>query len=83
MLKIKLPDGSVRDYDAPTTAGQVAADIGPGLAKAALGARIGSELVDLTREISEDCELALITAKTREGEVDEAGLQPSQFLLPE
>lgn len=75
MLKIKLPDGSVRDYDAPTTAGQVAADIGPGLAKAALGARIGNELVDLTREISEDCELALITAKTREGEVDEDGLQ--------
>ena len=75
MLKIKLPDGSVRDYDAPTTAGQVAADIGPGLAKAALGAKIGGELVDLSRQISEDCELALITAKTREGEIDDDGLQ--------
>ena len=75
MFNITRPDGSTREYDAPTTAGQVAADIGPGLAKAALGARIGTELVDLTREISQDCELALITAKTREGEVDEDGLQ--------
>ena len=37
MPRITLPDGSERQYDAPTTPGQVAADIGPGLAKAALG----------------------------------------------
>ena len=77
MPRITLPDGSERSYDAPTSAAQVAADIGPGLAKAALGATINGELVDLSQPIDTDCELSLVTAKTRDGKIDEQGL----FLL--
>ncbi len=74
MPRITLPDGSERQYDAPTTPAQVAADIGPGLAKSALGATIGGVLCDLGTEIDADCELSLVTAKTRDGAPDENGL---------
>ncbi|MEY4182365.1 MAG: hypothetical protein RLZZ217_991, partial [Planctomycetota bacterium] len=40
MPRITLPDGTIKSYDAPVTAAQVAADIGAGLAKAALGAKV-------------------------------------------
>ncbi|MDG2480724.1 MAG: TGS domain-containing protein, partial [Alphaproteobacteria bacterium] len=43
-VAITLPDGSVREYDAPTTGADVAASIGPGLAKAALAVRVDGEL---------------------------------------
>ena len=49
LLKISLPDGSVREMPAGSTPADVAAAIGPGLAKAALAARIDGELVDLAR----------------------------------
>ena len=62
MPVITLPDGSRREFDGETSPAQVAADIGPGLAKAAIGARINGELVDLSTPISEDVELALVTA---------------------
>ena len=75
MPKITLPDGSVRTYSEATTPAEVAADIGPGLAKAALGARVDGRMVDLSHPIDTDAELGLITAKTREGEVDEDALQ--------
>ncbi len=71
---IRLPDGSERRYDAPVTAAQVAADIGPGLAKAALGAKIDGTLCDLGTTIDKDCSLALITAKKRDGTVDDDAL---------
>ena len=74
MPQITLPDGTHRDYDAPVTPAQVAADIGPGLAKAALGARINGTLTDLSTVIEADAELALVTAKNRAGEADEDGL---------
>ncbi len=74
MPRITLPDGSERQYDAPTTPAQVAADIGPGLAKAALGATIDGVLCDLDTTIDRDCEMSLVTAKTREGELDENAL---------
>ncbi|MDG2132396.1 MAG: threonine--tRNA ligase [Phycisphaerales bacterium] len=77
MPRITLPDGSERQFDGPTTPAQVAADIGPGLAKSALGAIIDGTLADLDTSIDADCELALVTAKTREGDVDANGL----FLL--
>ncbi|MAD77805.1 MAG: threonine--tRNA ligase, partial [Planctomycetaceae bacterium] len=77
MPRITLPDGSERSYDAPTTPAQVAADIGPGLAKSALGATIDGTLCDLGTPIDADCELSLVTPKTRDGEIDEQGL----FLL--
>ena len=60
-MKITLPDGSQRQYDGPVTAAQVAADIGAGLAKAAIGAKIDGELTDLHRPIERDCELAIVT----------------------
>ena len=63
LLKITLPDGSVRDMAAGSTPADVAAAIGPGLAKAAIAARIDGELVDLTRPFTGDCALALVTGK--------------------
>ncbi|MDC0461634.1 threonine--tRNA ligase [Alphaproteobacteria bacterium] len=63
MPKIALPDGSERVYENPVTAAQIAADIGPGLAKAALAAVVNDENWDINRVIEEDCTLRLITAK--------------------
>jgi threonyl-tRNA synthetase len=63
MIKISLPDGSLREMPAGSTPADVAAAIGPGLAKAALAARIDGELVDLTRPFPGDCALALVTAR--------------------
>ena len=63
MLKISLPDGSVREMPAGSTPADVAAAIGPGLAKAALAARVDGELVDLTRPFAGDAALALVTAR--------------------
>ena len=60
---ITLPDGSQRPYDAPVTPGQVAADIGPGLAKAALIAVVDGQEVDLSHTIEADAQLALVTRK--------------------
>ncbi len=63
LLKISLPDGSVREMPVGSTPADVAAAIGPGLAKAALAARIDGELRDLTRPFEGDCELALVTTR--------------------
>ncbi|SFF90672.1 threonyl-tRNA synthetase [Novosphingobium sp. CF614] len=63
MFKISLPDGSVREVPEGSTPADVAAAIGPGLAKAALAARIDGELVDLSRPFTADAELALVTAR--------------------
>ena len=62
-VKISLPDGSVKDYDAPVTGMQIAADIGPGLAKAALAMRVDGEQRDIAALISEDAALEIITRK--------------------
>ena len=63
MPTITLPDGAMRAYDAPLSAYDVAADIGAGLAKAVLAARVNGALVDLSHIIDADAELALITTK--------------------
>ena len=63
MHKITLPDGSTREMAPGSTPADVAAAIGPGLAKAALAARIDGELVDLSRPFTGNARLALITAK--------------------
>lgn len=63
MPAITLPDGSVRSYDAPVTPAAVAADIGPGLAKAAFIAEVDGKPVDLDHVIEADAHLALITRK--------------------
>jgi len=70
MPAIKLPDGSVRQYDAPVTAAKVAADIGPGLAKAAIGAKIDGTLRDLSATIDRDSSLAIVTDRARDGAID-------------
>jgi threonyl-tRNA synthetase len=62
-IRITLPDGSAREVAPGTTAADIAAAIGPGLAKAALAARIDGEVRDLARPIEQDAQLALITAR--------------------
>jgi threonyl-tRNA synthetase len=62
-FKIHLPDGSIREVAEGTTPADVAAAIGPGLAKAALAARVNGELRDLNRPLDGDAELALVTAR--------------------
>jgi threonyl-tRNA synthetase len=62
-ISITLPDGSVREVPRGTTPGDIAAAIGPGLAKAALAARIDGELVDLSLPINDNARLALVTAR--------------------
>jgi threonyl-tRNA synthetase len=63
MVAITLPDGSVRRYEAAITGEQLAADIGPGLAKAALAVKINGEMRDLSRLIETDCTVAIVTKK--------------------
>ena len=63
MLKITLPDGSVREVAPGTTPADIAAAIGPGLAKAAIAARVDGELRDIMRPLEQDAHLALVTAK--------------------
>ncbi len=63
MFRITLPDGSVREVAPGTTPADVAAAIGPGLAKAALAARIDGEVRDLSRPFDGDTQLALVTAR--------------------
>tara|TARA_R110002110_G_scaffold1542_1_gene6966 strand:+ start:289 stop:2295 length:2007 start_codon:yes stop_codon:yes gene_type:complete len=66
MIKITLPDGSAREVASGTTPAQIAADIGPGLAKAALAAKIDGELRDIMRPLEQDTELALVTSRDEE-----------------
>jgi threonyl-tRNA synthetase len=71
MISIQLPDGSRREFAAPVTVEEVAASIGPGLAKAALGGRIGagkaSRIVDTSHRIDHDEKLAIVTDKDPDG----------------
>jgi threonyl-tRNA synthetase len=62
-FKVTLPDGSVREVAPGTTPADIAAAIGPGLAKAALAARVDGAVRDLNRPIEGDSELALITSR--------------------
>ncbi len=66
MLSITLPDGSVRQYEAPLTVGDIAASIGAGLAKAALAGKVDDKLVDLTHLVEKDAKVAIVTAKDPE-----------------
>ncbi len=63
MFKISLPDGSVKEVPPGSTPADVALAIGPGLAKAALAARVDGELRDLNRPFEGDSALALVTAR--------------------
>ncbi|MCH7865493.1 MAG: TGS domain-containing protein, partial [Proteobacteria bacterium] len=66
MVAITLPDGSRRDYDGAVSGADVAADIGPGLAKAALAIRVGGVLKDLGTTIEADSEISIVTSKDDE-----------------
>lgn len=63
MFRITLPDGSVREVAPGTTPADIAAAIGPGLAKAALAARVDGELRDIGRPFEGNSQLALVTAR--------------------
>jgi len=67
MIKITLPDGSVRDVVAGSTPQDVAHDIGPGLARSVVVAKVDKQLVDLNKKLVEDCSLELFTGGTAEG----------------
>src|SRR3954468_18266971 len=71
MISIQLPDGSKRQFEQPVTVAEVAASIGTGLAKAALGGRVGSpgamRLVDTSFRIERDESLAIVTDKDPDG----------------
>ena len=67
MPVVTLPDGSRREYSNPLTVMEVAADIGAGLAKAALAGKIDSNLVDTSFVINKDTELAIITDRDDDG----------------
>ena len=67
MPNIRLPDGSLKPFPGPVTAAEVAQSIGPGLARAALAARVNGKLVDLSHRIDGDAEVAIVTAKDKDG----------------
>jgi len=67
MISITLPDGSSREYDAGVTPAEVAASIGPGLARAALAAKADGEWVDLGRPLDRDTTLEIVTADSSDG----------------
>jgi threonyl-tRNA synthetase len=66
MPAITLPDGSVRHFAGPVTGTTVAADIGPGLARAALAMRLDGRLVDLSRSIEDDASVSFVTRRDPE-----------------
>ena len=61
MVAITLPDGSVRKFDNPVSGAELAASIGPGLAKAALALTVGGETKDLAHVIDGDATVAIVT----------------------
>ena len=67
MVQITLPDGSLREFPGPVTVAEVAASIGAGLAKAALGGKVNGQLVDTSFSMASNSQLAIVTAKDSEG----------------
>ena len=67
MIHITLPDNSQREFPQAVTVAEVAASIGAGLAKAALGGKVDGKLVDTSYLIEKDSALAIITAKDADG----------------
>ncbi len=67
MLNITLPDGSRREFPGPVTVAEVAASIGPGLAKAAIAGKVDGKVVDTSHRIVADARLAIVTEKDADG----------------
>ncbi len=88
MPQVTLPDGSVRSFDHPVSVLDVAADIGPGLAKATLAGKVNGQLVDASTVMDADSTLAIITSRDEEAlelyrhDADHAMAQAAQELFP-
>ncbi|MSO91937.1 MAG: threonine--tRNA ligase [Rhodospirillales bacterium] len=67
MVQITLPDGSVRPFERPPSGAEIAAAIGPGLAKAALAIRVDGKIKDLATVIERDAKIAIVTPKDKDG----------------
>ena len=67
MPDIRLPDGSVRQYEQPVTVRDIAQSIGPGLAKAALAGRVDGKLVDTSHVVDHDAAVAIVTDRDPDG----------------
>src|SRR3954465_4120682 len=67
MPAIRLPDGAIKNFDAPVSVADIAASIGPGLAKAALAGRVDGKVVDTSYRVESDAEVAIITDKDKDG----------------
>ncbi len=67
MPDIRLPDGAVKHFDAPLSVAELAASIGPGLAKAALAGKVDGQLVDTSHLIDKDATVAVVTERDPEG----------------
>jgi threonyl-tRNA synthetase len=67
MIQLTLPDGSKREYPGPVKVAEVAASIGPGLAKAAIAGKVDGKVVDVGYTIDKDSSVAIVTAKDPEG----------------
>jgi threonyl-tRNA synthetase len=63
VVALTLPDGKVRNYPGPVTGADLAKDIGPGLAKAAMAIRVNGKVWDLSRPIDQDATVAIVTRK--------------------
>jgi threonyl-tRNA synthetase len=66
MINISLPDGSVRSFDKPVSGADIAAAIGPGLAKAALALRVDGRMVDLSHVVDRDARIGIVTSRDPE-----------------
>ena len=66
MPQITLPDGSQREFEKPVSVMDIAADIGPGLAKATLAGKVDGRLVDAAYLVDRDAEVAIVTARDDE-----------------
>ncbi|MGF1641200.1 MAG: threonine--tRNA ligase [Rhodospirillales bacterium] len=62
-VRITLPDGTVKEYGTPVTGADIAADIGPGLAKAALALRVDGHIKDLAATVDRDAKVSIVTAR--------------------
>jgi threonyl-tRNA synthetase len=67
MIRITLPDGSQRQFEKPVTVADVAASIGPGLAKAAIAGKVDDKVVDTAFTIPDGAKVAILTPKDPEG----------------
>ena len=71
MPDITLPDGTVKSFDETVTCRQIASSIGPGLARAAVGAKVDGRLVDLASPVDRDASVSILTRPKKGTPVDQ------------